>query len=56
MIQLVTAFGDYLVLIDPDVAVARQHVDMSLGFPIRMGLAAVWIAERDVHAREFLIL
>jgi hypothetical protein len=28
MVHLVVAFFDYLVLIDPDIAIARQDVDV----------------------------
>jgi hypothetical protein len=56
MIQLITPPGNYLVLIDPDVAISRQHVDMSFGLPVCMSLAAVWITKGDVYAREFLVL
>ena len=54
--ELVAAFFDDLVVIDPDVALAGKHVHVRRGFPVGVGLAAVGIAEREVHAREFLIL
>ena len=56
VIQLVVAFGDDLIIVDPDVAVAREDVDMCFGFPVGVGLAAVRVAESDVDAREFFVL
>src|SRR5260370_26326491 len=37
-VELVAPFFDDLVAIDPHVAIARQHVNMSLGFPVAVGL------------------
>jgi hypothetical protein len=54
--ELVVALFDDLVFIDPDVAIARQHIHVRLGFPVRVGLAAVGIPESDMHARKFFVL
>ena len=56
MVQLVFAFGNNLVGVDPHVAIAGQHIHVRLGLPVRMGLAAVRIAERNVYAGKFLVL
>src|ERR1700736_4911199 len=56
VVELVAAFGDDLVLVDPDVAVAGEDVDVGARFPVGMGLVAVGIAEGDVDAREFFVL
>src|SRR5216684_5006799 len=56
VVELVAAFGDDLVLVDPDVAVAGEDVDVGAGFPVGVGLAAVGVAEGDVHAGEFFVL
>ena len=53
---MVFAFGDDLVGVDPDVAVAGEDVDVGLGFPVGVGLAAVGIAEGDVNAGKFFVL
>ena len=50
------AFGDDLVVVDPDVAVAGEDVDVRFGFPVGVGLAAVGIAESDVDAGKFFVL
>ena len=56
VVELVAAFGDDLVLVDPDVTVAGKDIDMRAGFPVGMGLAAVGVAEGDVHAGKFFVL
>src|SRR5258708_29693977 len=56
VVELVAAFGDDLVGVDPDVAVAGEDVDVGAGFPVGVGLAAVGVAEGDVHAGEFFVL
>src|SRR3984957_10444395 len=56
VVQLIFAFGDDLVGVDPDIAVAGEDVDVSFGFPVGMGLAAVGVAEGDVDAGEFFVL
>src|SRR5437879_1694944 len=56
MLELVAAFFDDLVVVDPDVALAGEHVDMSLGFPVSVSLAAIGIPESEVHSGEFFIL
>src|SRR2546430_3105837 len=56
MLELVVALFDDLVVVDPYVAVASKHVNVRLGFPVRVRLAAVGIAEGDMNAREFFIL
>jgi len=39
--ELVLTFFDDLVVVDPDVALAGKHVDVRLGFPLRVSLAAI---------------
>src|SRR5258708_37887787 len=56
VVEVVAAFGDDLVGVDPDVAVAGEDVDVGAGFPVGVGLAAVGVAEGDVHAGEFFVL
>src|SRR5882724_7370444 len=56
MFELVLAFFNDLVIIDPDVALARQHVNVRFGFPVGMGLGSVGVSKRDVHAGKFFIL
>src|SRR5713226_1939791 len=56
VVELVAAFGDDLVLVDPDVAVAGEDVDVGAGFPVGVGLAAVGVAEGDVHAGKLFVL
>src|SRR5260370_19504929 len=56
VVQLVAGFGDDLVLVDPDVAVAGEDVYVGAGFPVGVGLAAVGVAEGDVDAGEFFVL
>src|SRR5258708_6066552 len=56
MLELISPFFDDLVVVDPDVALARKHVNVRLGCPVTVRLAAVRIAEGDMHAGEFFIL
>jgi hypothetical protein len=56
VIELVVAFFDDLVVVDPNIAISRKNVDVGAGFPVRVRLTAVRVAKRDVHARKFLIL
>ena len=56
VVQLVVAFGDDLIVVDPDVAVAGEDIDVGSGFPVGVGLAAVGIAEGNVDAGEFFVL
>src|SRR5262249_23220731 len=52
----VPAASDYLFVVDPDVAAAREDVDVRARFPWRAGLAAVRIAEGEVNARNLFVL
>src|SRR5437899_2979056 len=54
--KLVAAFFDDLVVVDPHVALAGEYVDVRLRFPVGVGLTAVGISERYMHARKFFIL
>src|SRR6266576_678038 len=45
-----------LLVIDPDVELPADYVDVRRRIPIRAGVCAVGISERDVHARILLIL
>src|SRR5688572_18081701 len=45
-----------LALVGPDAELEPGNVDMGGGVPVRAGVRAVGIAERDVHARKFLVL
>ena len=56
MVQLVVAFGDDLILVDPDIAIAGKDIHVRFGFPVGMSLAAIGIAEGDVYAGKFFIL
>ena len=56
MVELVFAFGDDLIGVDPDVAVAGEDIDVGFGFPVGVSLAAVGVAEGDVDAGEFFVL
>jgi hypothetical protein len=56
MVELVVALGDYLVVVDPDITVAGEHVDVGARFPLSVGLAAVGVAESEVDARKFFVL
>ena len=56
MIELVVAFFDDLVVVDPNVALAGEDVNVRFGSPIGVGLAAVGISECEVHAGKFIIL
>ena len=56
MVELVFAFGDDLVGVDPDVALAGQDIDVGFRFPVGVGLAAVGIAEGNMHAGKFFVL
>src|ERR1700716_2867744 len=52
----VTAACDDLLIVDPDVAAAREHVDVRARFPRRAGLAPVRVAEGEVDAGDLLVL
>ena len=54
--QLIAASGDDLHIVDPHIAVAREHVDMGLRFPVGTGLAAVGIAEGQMNTGNFFVL
>src|SRR6266849_636619 len=54
--ELVVAFFDHLVIVNPHIALASKHIDVRLGFPVSVGLAAVRISERNMNAGEFFIL
>ena len=56
VVELVLPLGDDLVGVDPDIAIAGEDVDVGFGFPVGVSLTAVWVAESNVHAREFLVL
>ena len=56
VVELVFAFGDDLVGVDPDVAPAGQHIDVGFGFPVGVGLAAIRVPKRNVHAGKLLVL
>jgi len=56
MVQLVPAFLNNFVLIDPHVAFPRQHIHMRFRFPVRVRLASIRIAKRDMHAGKFFVL
>jgi len=51
--ELVVALFDDLVVVDPHVALAGEHVDVRLRFPVGVGLAAVRISERNMNAGNF---
>ena len=55
-VHQIPALADHLRVVDPDVAVARQDVDVRARFPVGAGLAAVGVAEREVDARDLLVL
>src|SRR5271154_3988151 len=55
VVELVAAFFDDLVVVDPDVALAGEDIDVGSGFPVGVGLAAVGIAEGEGHAGEFFV-
>ena len=56
MLHQVAALGYHLIVVDPHVAVAGEHVHVRFGFPVGVCLAAVGIAESDVHAGKFFVL
>ena len=56
MVHLVVALGDNPIAVNPHVAITRENVHVRFRFPVGVGLAAIGIAERDVHSREFFIL
>src|SRR6266567_1064587 len=56
MLELVAALFDDLVVINPDVAVAGEHVDVGPGFPVGVSLTAIRITEGEMHSRKFFIL
>jgi hypothetical protein len=56
VIELVPAAINDLVFIDPNIALASQHIDMRFGGPVGVGLAAVRIAEGQMDAGEFFVL
>src|ERR1019366_8451532 len=45
-----------LAAVDPDVEIAAHDVDVGRRVPVRAGMRAVRIAERDVNAGDFLVL
>ena len=56
VIELVAAAINDLVLIDPNIALASQHIDMRFGGPVRVGLAAIRITEGQMDAGKFFVL
>src|SRR4029077_8075786 len=56
VVHLVLTFGNNLIAVNPYVAIPRQYVYMCSRFPVRVCLASVRIAKRDVHSRKFFIL
>src|ERR1700730_12269082 len=56
MVELIAAAINHLVLINPNIALASQHIDVLLGGPVRVGLAAIRIAEGEMHAGKFFVL
>jgi len=56
MLHLVVALGNNLVVVDPHVTIPRQHIHVSLRLPVCVGLAAVGIAEGEVHPGKLFIL
>jgi hypothetical protein len=54
--ELIVAFGDYLIVVDPDVAVTSEDVYVRFRFPVGVGLAAVGVAKGDVDAGKFFVL
>ena len=56
VVELIATLIDHLVLIDPNIAFASEHIDVGLGGPVRVGLTAVRIAEGQMHAGEFFVL
>src|ERR1017187_8683822 len=45
-----------LAAVDPDVEIAAHDVDVGRRVPVRAGMRAVRIAERDVNTGDFLVL
>jgi hypothetical protein len=56
VVELIAAAINYLVFIDPHIALSSQHIDMGLRGPVRMGLAAIGITEGQMHAGKFFVL
>lgn len=56
MRELIVTFREDLIVVDPHVAISGQNIDMRFRFPVGVSLAAVRVAEGDVHARKFLVL
>jgi len=56
MVHLVVAFGNNLIAVNPYIAIARQHVDVRLRFPVGVGLAAIGIARTRCALPEIFIL
>lgn len=56
MVELVVAFGDDLVVVDPDVTFAGENIDVRSGFPVGVSLRTVGVAEGEVNAGEFFVL
>src|SRR2546421_9696283 len=55
-IETIAALLDDLIVIDPHVAAAGEHVDVRARLPIGVRLAAVGIAKSEMHAGEFFVL
>ena len=56
MVELVTAAIDHLVFVNPNIALSSEHIDVRLGGPVGVGLAAIRIAEGQMHAGKFFVL
>jgi hypothetical protein len=56
MLQLILTLGDYLVFVNPHIAISRKHIHVGAGLPIRMGLAPIRIAKGNMHPWVFLVL
>ena len=45
-----------LTIVSPDVEFRPDHIDVRRRIPLRAGMRAVGIAERDVNAGKFFVL
>ena len=48
--------GDDLLIVDPHIAVASEHINVRARLPVGVCLAAIGIAKREVDARHLLVL
>src|SRR5438874_6303043 len=48
--------GNHLLVVDPHVARAREHVDVGARLPVGARLAPVRIAEGEMDTRRFFVL